>query len=63
MALASYPARQGQQQSLRKMRQDLSWALARSPGTRSRACARLASFCDAGLFRPRQGVRMCSSPR
>jgi len=33
--LASCPARQGQQRSLRKMRQDLSWALARSPGARS----------------------------
>ena len=35
MALARCPARQGQQRSLRKMRQDLSWALARSPGARS----------------------------
>jgi hypothetical protein len=62
MALASCPARQGQQRSLRKMRRDLSWALARSPGARSRALARLASFCEAGLFRPRHGVRMQSSP-
>ena len=30
------PARQGQQRSLRRMRQDFSWALARSPGPRSR---------------------------
>jgi len=27
MALASCPARQGQERSLRKMRQDMSWAL------------------------------------
>jgi hypothetical protein len=44
MALASRPARQGQQRSLRKMRQVLSWALARSPGLRSVAWARLAAF-------------------
>ena len=31
----------------------MSWALARSPGDRSWAWARLASFCEAGLFRPR----------
>jgi hypothetical protein len=37
LPLASCPARQGQQRSLRRMRQDLSWALARSPGARSRA--------------------------
>ena len=43
MALASCPAHQGQQRSFRKMLQDLSWALARSPGARSRAWARLAS--------------------
>jgi hypothetical protein len=53
MALASCPALHGQQRSFRRMRQDFSWALARSPGARSRACARLASFCEAGLFRPR----------
>ena len=35
MALASCPARQGQQRSLRRIRQVLSWALARSPGARS----------------------------
>jgi len=52
MALASRPAFQGQQRSLRRMRQDLSWALARSPGPRNRACARLASFWEAGLFFP-----------
>jgi hypothetical protein len=32
MALASCPARQGQQRSFRKIRQDLSWVLAGSPG-------------------------------
>jgi hypothetical protein len=31
------------------MRRVLSWALARSPGDRDWACARLASFCEAGL--------------
>ena len=38
------------------MRQVLSWALARSPGDRSRAQARLAAFREAGLLRPRQGA-------
>src|SRR5256885_2213094 len=57
MALASCPARQGQQRSLRRMRQLLSWALARSPGARSWAWARLAAFCEAGLFRLWYGVR------
>jgi hypothetical protein len=53
MALASCPARQGQQRSFRRMRQVLSWAIARSPGARSFAWARLASFCDSALFLPR----------
>ena len=62
MALASCPARHGQQRSLRRMRQVLSWALPRSPGDRSWAWARLASFCEAGLPRPRYGMRMwCAS--
>jgi hypothetical protein len=56
MALARWPARQGQQRSLRRMRQVLSWALARSPGARSRAWALFASFWETGLFRPRYGV-------
>jgi hypothetical protein len=34
MALARWPACQGQQRSLRRMCQVLSWALARSPGAR-----------------------------
>lgn len=34
------------------MRQLLSWAWARSPGLRSLAWARLAAFCDSGLFFP-----------
>ncbi len=59
MALARRPARQGQQRSLRRMRQVLSWAFARSPGPRSFAWARLASFCDCGLLRPLYGVMMC----
>jgi hypothetical protein len=33
----------------------LSWALARSPGPRSVAWARLAAFWEAGLFLPVQG--------
>ena len=52
MALASCPARQGQQRSLRRMRQVLSWALARSPGR------------GAGheLGWPPSGRRACSAP-
>jgi hypothetical protein len=38
------------------MRQVLSWALARSPGLRSLAWARLAVFCDSGLFFPLYGA-------
>jgi len=53
MALAMRPACQGQQRSLRRMCQVLSWALARSPGDRSWARARRAAFCEAGLPRPR----------
>jgi hypothetical protein len=56
MALASCPAFQGQQRSLRRMRQVFSWALARSPGPRSRAWARLAAFCEGGLLRTLSGV-------
>jgi hypothetical protein len=56
MALASWPARQGQQRSLRRMCQDLSWAFARSPGARSCAWALLACFCDSGLFLPLYGI-------
>src|SRR6266516_4244037 len=59
-ALAICPARQGQQRSLRRIAQVLSWALARSPGARSFAWAELAAFWEAGLFRPRYGVRTCS---
>ena len=56
MALASCPARQGQQRSLRRMRQALSCAFARSPGERSFACALLACFWDSGLFFPLYGI-------
>jgi len=56
MALAIWPARQGQQRSLRRIPQLLSWALARSPGARSFAWAELAAFWEAGLFRPGRGV-------
>ena len=56
MALASCPARQGQQRSLRRIFQVLSWAFARSPGARSFAWARLASFWDSGLFFPLYGI-------
>src|SRR6185437_7477091 len=41
---------------LTKNFQLLSWAFARSPGARSRAWARLASFWDSGLFLPRYGI-------
>ena len=56
MALASCPARQGQQRSLRRIHQFLSWAFARSPGERSCAWARLAMFWDSGLFFPLYGT-------
>jgi hypothetical protein len=46
MALASCPARQGQQ---RRMREFFSWAFARSPGARSFAWARLAAFWEFRL--------------
>ena len=53
MALASSPTRQGQQRSLRMMHQLLSWAVARSPGPRTFAWPRLASFwrraCSAAV--------------
>jgi len=41
---------------LRRMRQVLSWAFARSPGERSFACALLACFWDSGLFFPLYGI-------
>ena len=44
------------------MCQVLSWAFARSPGERSFAWARLASFCDSGLFLPRYGIFACAAP-
>ena len=62
MALASSPARQGEQRSLRRMRQVFSWAFARSPGERSFAWARLASFCDSGLFLPGTGSSRARRP-
>jgi hypothetical protein len=40
-------ARQGQQRGWRRIRQLLSCAFARSPGARSYAWVRLASFCDS----------------
>jgi hypothetical protein len=49
----------GAQRSLRRMRQFLSWAFAPSPGNPGRVWARLAPFCESGLFRPLYGVRMC----
>jgi hypothetical protein len=55
MALAIWPACQGQERSLRRMAQVLSWALARSPGARSLAWAELAVFWEAGLFGPGRG--------
>lgn len=53
---AQLPAFWGQQRSLRRMRQLLSWAWAPSPGTLSRAWERLAAFWEAGLLRPLYGV-------
>jgi hypothetical protein len=50
------PGAPGKQRSLRRMRKFLSWAFARSPGLRSLAWARLASFCETGLPRPLYGV-------
>jgi hypothetical protein len=38
------------------MRQDLSWALAHSLGPGGLAWARLAAFCEVGLFLPLHGV-------
>jgi hypothetical protein len=43
------------------MCQLLSWAFTRSPGDRGFALARLASFCDSGLFFPLWG-RVRQSP-
>jgi hypothetical protein len=60
MALGIWPVRQG---AAAEFAQDVpgfeSWALARSPGARSLAWAELAAFWEAGLPRPRCGVRMC----
>ena len=59
MALASYPAFQGQQRSLRRIRQVLSWAFARSPGLRNRTRAvgvRLRAGLAAALVRGEQRV-------
>lgn len=55
MALARRPAFQGQQRSLSRMFQVLSWAFALA-GARSFARARLASFCGSGLFFPLYGT-------
>jgi hypothetical protein len=62
MALTSFPAFQGQQRSSRRIFQILSWAFARSPGARSSAWARLASFWDCGLFLPLYGVFAFAAP-
>jgi hypothetical protein len=51
MTLAIRPAIHGQQRSLRRIRQVLRRALARSPGPHRLAWARLAAFCGAGLLR------------
>jgi hypothetical protein len=56
MALAICPARQGQQRSLVRIFQVLSWAFALSPGERSCAWALFACFCDSGLFFPLYGI-------
>lgn len=57
MALHRWPALYGLQRSFRRIFQLFSWALARSPGPRSLAWARLACFCDSGLFLPVYGMR------
>ena len=54
MALASWRAFQGQQRSLRRMCQVFSWALARSPGDRSWACA-VGGLLRGGLVSPPVG--------
>jgi hypothetical protein len=56
-------APKGQQRSLRRIRQFLSCAFARSPGARSLACPRFACFCDSGLFFPRYGILAYVLPR
>lgn len=53
MAFASRPARSGLELSFRRMRQVLNCALARSPGPRSAACARLAT---RAMLKFRSGV-------
>ena len=57
MALASWPARQGQQRSLRRIGQALSWAFARSPEARSFACALFASYVPDTASGRRSGDR------
>ena len=54
--LGEFPARQGQQRSLRRILHVLSCAFARLPGARSFAWAWLASFCGSGLFLPLYGT-------
>src|SRR3569833_565892 len=56
MALHRWPVLLGPQRSLRRILQLFSWALARSPGPRSRAWARLACFWESGLILPLYGV-------
>jgi hypothetical protein len=56
MALASFPACQGQQRSFVRIFHALSCAFARSPRARSLAWARLASFCGSGLLLPLYGT-------
>ena len=56
MALHRWPVLLGPQRSLRRILQLFSWALARSPGPRSRAWARLACFWESGLILPLFGV-------
>ena len=51
-ASGALTARQGQQRSLVRIFQVLSWAFALSPGARSFACVLLACFWDSGLFFP-----------
>jgi hypothetical protein len=55
--LASCPARQRRLWSLRQMRQDLSWALARSLG-REPGMSAVGILLRCSLFRPRYGTWM-----
>jgi hypothetical protein len=56
-ALTRWVVSDGLEWIWRRIFQDFSWALARSPGARSRACAALTAFwlADRGRYRPVSG--------